>query len=268
MTPKVKVNDIEMYYETQGEGPKLLYISGTGGDLRHKPNIFDRPLAEPFSILSFDQRGMGQTSKPDIPYSMKDYADDAASLMETQGWASANVMGVSFGGMVAQELAIRYPEKVEKLVLACTSSGGKGGASYPLHEIFHLPIKERVDKIIELVDTRCTNEWKKENPEKYKEMFAYWDNYFRIGGEDPDKRVGSKRQLEARLSHNTYDRLHALSMPVFVCGGKYDGISPPANLENLHEQIPGSKLQFFEGGHGFLNQDPTAYDVIIDFFKE
>ena len=82
-----------MYYEIHGEGSKLLYISGTGADLGHKPNVFDTPLGKHFAILVFDQRGLGQTDKP---YKMSDYADDAAKLMEIQGWCSANVMGVSF----------------------------------------------------------------------------------------------------------------------------------------------------------------------------
>ena len=72
--PKIKVNNIEMNYEIRGREPRLVYISGTGGDLRHKPNIFDSPLAYLFTIIAFDQRGLGQNSKPDIPYTMEDYA--------------------------------------------------------------------------------------------------------------------------------------------------------------------------------------------------
>lgn len=266
--PKVLVNNIEINYELHGKGPKLLYISGTGGDLRQENSKrIRRYLAEQFSILAFDQRGLGQTSKPDIPYSMKDYADDAASLMDALGWASASVFGISFGGMVAQELALRYPEKVEKLVLAGVSSGGKGGSSFPLQEIYHLPNEELISKLIELMDTRCTEEWKRENPERYKAMFAYWENYLRTSSKDEDKAVGARRQMEAGINYDTYDRLPNLLMPVLICGGRYDGTNPPANLENMHEQIPDSKLKFFEGGHGFLSQDPTALEEIIDFFK-
>jgi 3-oxoadipate enol-lactonase len=265
--PKEYVNGIEMYYEIHGKGPKLVYISGTGGDLRNKPNIFDTPLAQHFTILAFDQRGMGQNSKPDIPYSMADYADDAVTLMKSQGWPSALMMGVSFGGMVAQEIGLRYPAHVKKLVLACTSSGGKGGASYPLHELSKLPIEERVNKIIELLDTRCNEEWKNTNPEKYRETYDTWEKYYTRGGDDPETEVGSRRQLIARMSHNTYDRLHNLTMPVYICGGKYDGIAPPQNQRNLNEKIPGSEMELFEGGHIFLRQDPRAYENIIEFLK-
>ena len=71
--PKVQVNDIRIYYEIQGDGPRLLYISGTLSDLRQKPNVFDSPLAEKFKILAYDHRGLGQTDKPDIPYIMGDF---------------------------------------------------------------------------------------------------------------------------------------------------------------------------------------------------
>src|SRR3954471_7482268 len=103
--PTTTANGIELYFERAGSAPPLLFISGTGGDLRNKPNVFDGPLVRRFDLLGYDQRGLGQSGKPDIPYSMADYADDAAALMADQGLDSALVMGASFGGMVAQELA-------------------------------------------------------------------------------------------------------------------------------------------------------------------
>ena len=130
--PTTKVDDIEIYYEIAGSGERVLYISGTGGDLRNKPNVFDGPLSREFEVLAFDQRGLGQSGKPTGAYTMADYADDAANLLSALSWDVAGVMGVSFGGMVAQELAIRHPQKVPGLVLSCTSSGGAGGASFPL----------------------------------------------------------------------------------------------------------------------------------------
>ena len=133
--PVVQANGIQIHYEIGGEGRPVLFISGTGGDLRNRPGVFDGPLAAAFEVLAYDQRGLGQTEAPDTDYVMADYADDAAGLLEVLGWDRVPVMGVSFGGMVAQELAIRHPDRVSALVLACTSSGGEGGASYPLHEL-------------------------------------------------------------------------------------------------------------------------------------
>ena len=130
--PYLHARDLDIYYEQAGEGPRLLYISGTGGDLRSKPNQMDGPLPKRFTVLAYDQRGLGQTSKPDVSYTMADYGDDAAALMDALGWERAMVMGVSFGGMVAQEIALRHPNKVERLVLCCTSSGGPGRHLLPL----------------------------------------------------------------------------------------------------------------------------------------
>jgi len=124
--PFVSVRDIRIYW-IQGKGPRLLVIGGTRGDLRHQPSIFESPLATHFEILAYDQRGLGQTGKPDIPYSMADYAMDTAGLLDALRWNHCNVMGISFGGMVTQEFALRYPSYVERLVLACSSSGGQGG---------------------------------------------------------------------------------------------------------------------------------------------
>src|SRR5688500_5250509 len=94
--PFIDVRDLQVYYERQGTGPRLLFISGTGGDLRRRPSVFERPIAEHFEILSYDQRGLGQTSKPAADYTMADYAEDAVALLDAVGWDRCHVMGVSF----------------------------------------------------------------------------------------------------------------------------------------------------------------------------
>ncbi len=262
--PITTVNDIEVYYERHGKGPKLLHICGTGSDLRERPNIFDTPLSKQFNILSYDQRGMGQTSKPDISYTMAGYADDASRLLDAFDWKKTHVLGVSFGGMVAQELALRHPHKIKKLVLACTSSGGRGGSSYPFHMLSNLSTEERARILIPVMDTRRGEEWRRHNSEQYEAILRSWREPSRFESEQ-NRKVGSRRQLEARRDHDTYDRLHLLTMPSYICGGKYDGNSPPENLRAMHEVIPGSRLEFFEGGHGFLDQDPAAYKKIAEF---
>src|SRR5581483_8520073 len=105
-------------------------------------------------------------------YAMADYADDAAALMDHVGWDRAKVVGVSFGGMVAQELVLRHPDKVQRLVLACTSPGGAGGASYPFHEIQHLTAEERARHLMPVSDTRRDEAWAKANPETYAQLLA------------------------------------------------------------------------------------------------
>ena len=141
--PIIRAGDIDIYYERKGSGPPLLFISGSGNDLRNTPNALDGPFPKYFDTLAYDQRGLGRSAKPDRAYSMADYADDAAHLARALGWTSALVVGASFGGMVAQEVAIRHPKLVKRLVLACTSPGGGGGASYPLHTLQHITRDER-----------------------------------------------------------------------------------------------------------------------------
>jgi 3-oxoadipate enol-lactonase len=263
--PFVAVRDLQIYYEIRGTGPRLFIISGTGGDLRRSPSFFDQPIARDFEILAFDQRGLGQTSKPDIPYTMADYAADAEGLLEALEWDRCSVMGISFGGMVAQEFALRYPRRVEKLVLACTSSGGSGGASYPLHELANLPIDEYIRRALVLSDTRRDQAWQDANPERFQSLIDMTLAGMQIGANEPGHQVGARHQLEARVDHNTYERLPALSVPVYICGGRYDGIATPANLNALQKQIPGSRLELFKGGHLFFLQDPKAFERISAF---
>ena len=105
-------DQMEIYYERGQDyghsGDPLLFISGTGGDLRNKPNQFDSPLAKVFELIAYDQRGLGQTSKPDGDYTMADYADDAAALLDYLNLERVPVVGVSFGGMVGQEFVLRH----------------------------------------------------------------------------------------------------------------------------------------------------------------
>jgi 3-oxoadipate enol-lactonase len=272
--PFIRVRDIEIYYELHGAGPRLLFIGGSGGDLRQKPGAGDGPLARHFELLAFDQRGLGQSGKADGPYEMSDYADDAAGLLDTLGWESAHVVGVSFGGMVAQHLALRHPQRVERLVLACTSSGGEGGASYPLHELEDLPDEERLLKSIELGDTRYDAQWREREPEAFAKMVAMMRSRGGVQAENAATeedleaaRRGAHLQLDARSRHDTFAQLGGITAPTYVCGGRYDGIAPPSNLDAIATQIPGAELELFDGGHLFLLQDRSAFPRILDFLQ-
>lgn len=132
----VEANGISIYHEIHGPTAidasnrpvRVLNISGTGSDLRYAAPERS-PLNKVFEVLHYDQRGLGQTSKPGADedpstYEMVDYARDAAALIRAVGWERCHVVGTSFGGMVAQHLAIRHPEVVDRLVLNCTSPGG------------------------------------------------------------------------------------------------------------------------------------------------
>jgi 3-oxoadipate enol-lactonase len=263
--PVAKLPNIELYYERAGDGPPLLFISGTGGDLRVKPNMFDGPFPKSFDMLAYDQRGLGRSAKPDVDYSMAGYADDAAALMDHLGWASAKVVGVSFGGMVAQELVLRHPDKVERLVLGCTSPGGAGGASYPFHEIQHLKGEDRARHLIPVSDTRRDAAWQAANAEQFAQFVA-------LGAADPyagepDREMGARRQLEARAGHDTWDRLDQIRCPVLIAAGRYDGVALPETQDRMARRIEGSSLRFFEGGHLFMLQDRAALPAMIEFLN-
>ena len=264
--PYASLGDLTVYYERAGSGQPLLFISGTGGDLRNKPNLFDGPLAKSFDVLGYDQRGLGRSDKPDVAYTMADYGDDAARLMNAQGWSGALVIGVSFGGMVAQELVLRHPQKVRRLVLACTSPGGEGGASFAFHDIQHLQGEARARHMTPISDTRRDAAWAAANPDQYQQLLA-------LGAADPfadepGRAMGARRQLEARAAHDTWERLPKIACPVMIAAGRYDGIALPATQDRLASRIPGARLQFFEGGHLFMLQDRTALPAMIAFLKE
>ena len=264
---RAALEGVELYYEVAGTGPRLLLISGTGGDLRAPPRVSEGPLSKRFEIAAYDQRGLGQSSVPPGPYSMADYADDAAGLLDVLAWENALVMGISFGGMVAQELALRHQRRVRRLVLACTSSGGDGGASYPLHELGDLPEDDKIARHLEVADTRYDAAWRDANPEEWKSLASLLRDRAAIGSDEPGRADGAARQLDARRRHDTWGRLDQISCPTFVCGGVYDGIAPPANAEQLASAIPAATLQLFEGGHLFLLQDRTAWPAITGFLS-
>ena len=265
--PFAQVRDINMYYETRGSGPRLLFLGSTGSDLRRGAPIYQSPLAEKFEILACDQRGQGQTDSPDAPCTMADYAEDANGLLEAVGWDQCSVVGVSFGGMVAQELAIRHPDRVERMTLVVTSSGGAGGNSFPLEQLSELPPEERARKRMEVMDTRRGAEWQAANAEQLQRSIDQ-EQANDERDRDPSQaatQTGSRRQLEARAKHDTYDRLPELTMPVLVCGGLYDGNARSDNIIALAQRIPNAQLEFFQGGHVLWMGDQRAWERIQAF---
>ena len=171
---------------------------------------------------------------------MADFADDAAALLDALGWDDCLVLGFSFGGMVAQEVAIRHPERVRRLVLACTSAGGAGGASYPLHELIDLGPEERSAQRMELIDTRWDEAWRRANPDMVALLSERMGSRARARAAPP---IRASPPAEARAAHDTASRLGAITCPTLVCGGRFDGIAPPANSEFLAREIPGARLE-------------------------
>src|SRR5262245_33918306 len=153
----VPLNGIDIYLERSGTGPPLLFLNGSGSTLDRMRPLLGLAAAR-FDLVAHDQRGLGRTSIPPGPYTMADYAADAAAVLDHAAWDRARVMGISFGGMVAQELAVTWPGRVERLALLCTSPGGIA-PSYPLHELEDLSPEDRGAVYLPLLDTRFTPEW-------------------------------------------------------------------------------------------------------------
>jgi 3-oxoadipate enol-lactonase len=260
--PVAELGDVALYYETAGEGPPVLVIGGTGGDLRQAPGPFWWPGAERFSLLAYDHRDQGRSvSRSGEQPTMADFAGDALALVDHLGWDRFSVVGISFGGMVAQVLALTAGARVERLVLAITSSGGDGSRSYPLHELYALAHDERTARLVELLDTRTATQ------PQLAEAISGFLTVDRSLAAREDPSPGLLRQLEARRHHDTSARLHELRMPTLVVAGRFDGIAPIAACERLAQAIPGARLEVFDGGHGVLLQDPAAWPSIADFLS-
>jgi 3-oxoadipate enol-lactonase len=273
--------DVELYWEIDGpvDGQPLLLISGTGNDLRaDRSRDGTKPVhplvAAGFRVIQYDQRGLGQSSKPDRPYSMAEYADDAAALIAqlqaSQAISSAplHTVGISFGGMVAQHVAIRHLALVRRLVLCCTSSGGPGGSSFDLLAVADLPDDERIRITASVMDTR--NNLRVTPPvfaPGYLELAKRAGRANQLLLADPSGPIGARRQLEARAQHNVWDDLPKVTAHTLVCGGEFDNQAPPPNITALAARLPSAHVAMFDGGHAFLFQDQTAWPTIIEFLR-
>jgi 3-oxoadipate enol-lactonase len=261
--PFIQGKDVRLYYERTGQGPKLLFVNGSGvtmDDSRLLLSLF----ASHFDFVAYDYRGLGESSEPPGPYGMAECAGDALSVLDAVGWEAACVLGISFGGMVAQELAVTAPGRVRRLALLCTSPGGKGGSSYPLDELESLPRGERVGVLRQLVDIRFDDQWLASHPQDHRlvELLAGRD-----AAPDPGQQRGRARQLAARRSHDVWDRLPSITCPAFIGCGRFDGIAPPRLSAAIVSRIPGAQLHTYEGGHLFIAQDPRCMTDVVSFLS-
>jgi pimeloyl-ACP methyl ester carboxylesterase len=167
--------------------------------------------------------------------------------------------------MVAQELAVTAPQRVERLALLCTSPGGEGGSSYPLHELIGFTDAERSLARRQLLDTRFDDDWLASHPEDRSLVQMMVDRHQEP---DPEPGRGQLEQLEARRSHDVWDRLPSITSPTLVACGHFDGIAPPRNSAAIASRITGAELRTYEGGHAFLAQDPRSITDVIRFLQD
>jgi 3-oxoadipate enol-lactonase len=248
--PTADLGEVRINYELGGveDGPRVMYVSGSGSDLRRHPNAFDTSLPGACRVLAYDHRGLGQSSAGIRRPEMADFAADLLGLLDHVGWDSCRMLGVSFGGMVAQEAAVTEPGRFERVALACTSPGGAGGASYPLHELVDLAPAERLRIRVEILDTRTLD-----NAGLRNALTTFMEGLGDVPATD-----GERAQLIARSRHDVWDRLGQMTMPVLIAAGRYDGIAVPENQKALLSRLPNAELRWYEGGHAFFVQDPDA----------
>ncbi len=256
------LNGIDVWFEREGSGAPVLFLNGSGATLETSALLI-APFRRRADVVAHDQRGLGRTAIPPGPYSMADYAADALALLDHLGWDRCRIFGVSFGGMVGQELAVTAPDRVERLALACTSAGGAGGASFPLHELPALPPDERVATYTTLLDSRFTPEWLADHD--VDRMMAELLAAGLTAEKGVEQARGEAEQLEARRQHDVWERLPRIACPTLVAAGRYDGIAPLANSEAIASRIPNAELRVYEGGHGFFAQDAAALPALVDF---
>lgn len=261
--PTLHRADVDIHYEVSGSGPRLLVCNGSGATIAGTALLIDK-LAADFEVAIHDQRCLGRSSIPAAQPTMADYAADATALLDELGWATAGVFGISFGGMVALELAVTAPARIERLALLCTSAGGAGGSSAPLHELATWPAAQRLARTILDMDTRFAADWLETHP--FDKAIVDHMIERNSAPEDPEVRRGELMQLEARAHHDVWDRLDRITCPTFIACGATDGQAPKANSEAIHARVASSELHVYDGGHLFVWQDRTAMPEIKRFF--
>ena len=259
--PTARRDSVELYWESTGAGAPVLLVMGLGvtaaGWWRTIP-----VLSERFRVLAFDNRGVGRSGRPRGPYTVSDMADDAIAVVDAAGEAAAHVYGISLGGMIAQEIALRHPDRVLGLVLAATTPGGPQGVA-PDDATLAFFRRRSEMTAVEAVWASV--------PYNYAE--ATWREHGDRISQDiarrlqfPVEREGYEAQLAAALGHDTHDRLGAIRAPTLVLHGTEDRMVPPGNGRLLADAIPGARLHELPGAGHLLPTDAPEVDVVVGDF--
>lgn len=263
--PKVKVGDINIYYEVHGQGEPIVFMQGAGAStvaLNWAIPVYSRE----FQMVLFDTRGIGQSDKPDIPYSMKMMASDLAGLLDSIGIDKVHIRGVSLGGMIAQHFALDYPKRVRSLILRCTTCGGTHISMFSAEvgKIQDMFLQETITAI-EMGRKNLflcyTKEYLERNPGVQQAIQAMKEN--------PDPDHVSRRYIQAWREHDTYERLPEINIPTLVMAGDGDRLIPVENSRILAERILGSKLVIYKNAGHLLAEagaEPIREEIV--FFRQ
>ena len=269
-----RVGAIDLYYDEQGSGDPLLLVMGLAAD--SAAWMFQLPdFARHYRTIVFDNRGVGRSAKPPGPYTIHEMADDTAGLLDVLGIARAHVVGVSMGGMIAQELALRHPDRVRGLVLACTypepdaeverqrefsvaQFGGTVAADGEMR--IDLTALDPMLFFQHLLPRVFNQAFIDQELPKLMQLFSGALQY----GFSMEALLG---QVAAVMGHRATERLHQIKARTLVITGDADLLIPPANSRVLAENIPNAKLVTIPGGsHGFNFETPEIFNrEVLDF---
>ena len=264
---KAKVNDIEVAYRIDGSGEPVILIGGFTM-VKELWVLQVAELAKHFQVITFDNRGVGETTVPSEPFTVADMAADTVGLMDSLGIDSTHIFGVSMGGLISQALALDYPDRVKKAVLGCTSHGGRH-AVQPEEAVMAVlaqaadPDIPKEKAIRAMIPVQLTEHFIREEPERVEEFVEQALKYFPT----PE---GAAGQMGALSIFNVKRRLGEIRCPVLAITGSEDRMMPPGNSKLLAEGIPGAEIYIVEGaGHGFFFEKPDEVNrVLIDFFSK
>ena len=260
--PYAESDGVKIYWEEHGSGPPLLLIMGLGYTL----DMWNRALpalAERYRTIVFDNRGVGRSDVPPGPYSIRAMAADASSVMDAAGIDKAHVFGVSMGGMIAQEFALQYPERVRSLVLGCTACGGpKAVAAAPgvfqtLMARATMTPEEAIRAMIPFIyDEATPRERIEEDLEIRRRTLASVEGY--------------TGQVQAIIGWQSYNRLSQITAPTLVIHGESDKLVPPENGRLIAETIPGAELVMLpKASHIFVtDQAEASIEAVLSFLKK
>jgi pimeloyl-ACP methyl ester carboxylesterase len=262
---KLQAGGTQLNYEIHGDGDPLVLIPGfrTGLWLWFKQV---ETFAQRFRTIVFDPPGIGASGSPHEAMTIKTIADDLAGLLSELGIGQAHILGASFGGFVAQEFAIAYPQVTRRLVLCCTSFGGPRHLLPPLETLQALAVNDAINTEERTRQTfRATF-----SPRFIRENQATLDQVIALRLQHPVSDETHFAQLQAAATFDAEARVAQIQAPTLVLTGDQDTIVPPANSRNLADQIPGAKLQMIAGGsHMFFIEQPETFNqAVIEFLEE
>jgi pimeloyl-ACP methyl ester carboxylesterase len=254
--PTAQANGIELHYRIHGKGEPLVLIAGWGTDLRAW--IFQLPVyGKYFRVVAFDNRSVGKSDKPSGPYSMKVMAADVIGLMDYLHIEAAHILGLSMGGMIAQEVAINYPNRVLKLVLGCTFACQGCGSGQTAE---YLKQGRRDVKEIKLTLASLAN-----NNPMLRTFVVAW-----MALTSKSWAAGFESQGAAIKDHDTSERLHLIRSPTLVIAGTEDRVIRPSSSEFLASRIPGARLVMIENGsHSMSAENRREFNsAVLAFLRE